>query len=282
MAPIIAENLHSSPGLTLVDSHCHLDFPDFADEVDSVVVRAQAVGVARIVTISTRIMRHAEVLAIAERFPQVYCSIGTHPHHADEELGISVEELIARTRHPKVVAIGEAGLDYHYELSTRGAQEQGLRNHIAAARVTGLPLVIHSREADADMIAILTEEIGKGAFPAVLHCYTGGHDLAQRAVSLGLYISFTGILTFKKSDDLRAIAKALPADRILVETDAPYLAPGPYRGKRNEPAYVVETARVLAETRAVSPEQIARETSDNFFRLFGKVPRTAAAAVARC
>jgi TatD DNase family protein len=256
----------------LVDSHCHLDFPDFSDEIDAVVARAQAAGVARIVTISTRIRRHVEVLAIAERFPQVYCSIGTHPHYAHEELDIPVEELVARTQHPKVVAIGEAGLDYHYELSTRGAQEQGLRNHIAAARATGLPLVIHAREADADMIAILTEETGKGAFPAVLHCYTGGHDLAQRAVSLGLYISFTGILTFKKSDDLRAIAKTLPADRILVETDAPYLAPGPYRGKRNEPAYVVETARVLAETRGVSPEQIGRETSDNFFRLFDKVP----------
>src|SRR6266849_4522888 len=257
----------------LIDSHCHLDFPDFSGEIDAVVARAQAAGVARIVTISTRIRRHVEVLAIAERFPQVYCSLGTHPHHAHEELDITVEELIARTRHPKVVAIGEAGLDYHYELSTRDAQEQGLRNHIAAARATGLPLVIHSREADADMIAILTEETGKGAFPAVLHCYTGGHDLAQRAVALGLFISFTGILTFRKSDDLRAIAKILPADRILVETDAPYLAPGPYRGKRNEPAYVVETARVLADTRGVSPEQIARETTDNFFRLFGKVPR---------
>jgi TatD DNase family protein len=262
----------------LVDSHCHLDFPEFSGEIDAVVARAQAAGVARIVTISTRIRRHGEVLAIAERSPQVFCSVGTHPHHAHEELDITVEELIARTRHPKVVAIGEAGLDYHYELSTRDAQEQGLRNHIAAARATGLPLVIHSREADADMSAILTEETGKGAFPAVLHCYTGGHDLARQAVALGLFISFTGILTFKKSDDLRAIAKILPADRILVETDAPYLAPGRYRGKRNEPAYVVETAQVLAETRGVSPGEIARETSDNFFRLFGKVPRRAAAA----
>jgi TatD DNase family protein len=262
----------------LIDSHCHLDFPDFSGEIDAVVARALAAGVARIVTISTRIGRHGEVLAIAERFPQVYCSIGTHPHHAHEELDIPVEELIARTRHPKVVAIGEAGLDYHYESSTRDAQEQGLRNHIAAARATGLPLVIHSREADVNMIDILTEETAKGAFPAVLHCYTGGHNLAQRAVALGLFISFTGILTFKKSNDLRAITKTLPADRILVETDAPYLAPEPYRRKRNEPAYVVETARVLAETRGVSPEQIARETSDNFFQLFGKVPRRAAAA----
>jgi TatD DNase family protein len=262
----------------LIDSHCHLDFPDFSGEIDAVVARAQAAGVGRIVTISTRIKRHADVLAIAERFPQIYCSVGTHPHYAHEELDIPVEELIARTRHPKVVALGEAGLDYHYELSSRHAQEQGLRNHIAAARVTGLPLIVHSREADADMIAILTEETGKGVFPAVLHCYTGGRDLAHRAIELGFFISFTGILTFKKSDGLRAIAKILPVDRILVETDAPYLAPGPYRGKRNEPAYVVETARVLADTRGVSPEQIARETTDNFFRLFGKVPRRTAAA----
>jgi TatD DNase family protein len=278
MPPDTTENLHSLPASALVDSHCHLDFPDFSGDIDAVVARAQTAGVTHIVTISTLVKRHVEVLAIAERFAPVYCSIGTHPHHANEELAVPVEELIARTRHPKVVAIGEAGLDYHYELSTRAAQEQSLRNHIAAARTTGLPLVIHSRAADADMAAILTEETGKGAFPAVLHCYTGGRELAQRAIALGFYISFTGILTFKKSADLRAIARTLPADRILVETDSPYLAPGPHRGKRNEPAYVAETARVLAETRGVSPAQIARETSDNFFRLFGKVPRQAAAA----
>jgi TatD DNase family protein len=259
----------------LIDSHCHLDFPDFSGELDAVVGRARAAGIARIVTISTRIKRHAEVLAIAERFPEVYCSVGTHPHHAHEELDIGVDELIARTRHPRVVAIGEAGLDYHFDNSPRAAQEQGLRNHIAAARATGLPLVIHSRDADADMARILEEETARGAFPAVLHCFTGGPDLAQRAIALGLFISFTGILTFKKSDDLRAIAQSLPADRILVETDAPYLAPGRYRGKRNEPAFVVETANVLAQTRSVSPEEIARQTTENFFRLFRKVPRLA-------
>jgi TatD DNase family protein len=278
MPPNTRQNPHSSPGLTLIDSHCHLDFADFSSDIDAVVARAQAAGVEAIVTISTRIKRHDDVLAVAERFPQVYCSLGTHPHHSHEELDISVNELIGRSRHPKVVAIGEAGLDYHYELSTHAAQKQGLRNHIAAARATGLPIVIHSRDADADMIGILAEETGKGAFPAVLHCYTGGPELAQRAIALGLFISFTGILTFKKSDDLRAIAKSLPADRILVETDAPYLAPAPYRGKRNEPAYVVETARVLAATRDVAPEEIARQTCDNFFRLFSKVPRPAAAA----
>jgi TatD DNase family protein len=257
----------------LVDSHCHLDFPDFADELDAVVARAQSAGIGRIVTISTRVKRHAEVLAVAERFGQVYCSVGTHPHHAHEELDVGVDELIARTRHPKVVAIGEAGLDYHYDSSPRDAQAQGLRHHIAAARSTGLPLVIHSRDADDDMARMLEEETAKGAFPAVLHCYTGGSELAQRAIALGLFISFTGILTFKKSDDLRAIAKTLPAERILVETDAPYLAPGRHRGKRNEPSYVVETVEVLAQTRGVTPEEIARQTTENFFRLFRKVPR---------
>jgi TatD DNase family protein len=260
----------------LIDSHCHLDFSDFGGELDAVVARAQAAGIARIVTISTRVKRHAEVLAIAERFPDVYCSVGTHPHYAHEELDIGVDELIDRTRHPKVVAIGEAGLDYHYERSPRAAQEQGLRNHIAAARATGLPLVIHSRDADRDMARILERETGSGAFPAVLHCFTGGHDLAQRAIALGLFVSFTGIVTFKKSDELRAIAQSLPADRILIETDAPYLAPGRHRGKRNEPAYVIETAKVLAETRGVSPDEIARQTSENFFRLFRKVPPQAA------
>src|SRR6478609_1564007 len=262
----------------LIDSHCHLDFPDFAGELDAVVGRARVAGIARIVTISTRVKRHAEVLGIAERFDDVYCSVGTHPYYAQEELDVSVDELIDRTRHPKVVAIGEAGLDYHYVRSPRAAQEQSLRNHIAAARATGLPLVIHSREADEDMARVLEEETGRGAFPAVLHCFTGGRELAQRAIALGLFISFTGILTFRKSDALRAIARSLPAERVLVETDAPYLAPGQYRGKRNEPAYVVETAKILAETRAVSTDEIARQTTENFFRLFCKVPRPEASA----
>jgi TatD DNase family protein len=262
----------------LIDSHCHLDFDDFAGDLDGIVARAQAAGVAQMVTISTRVKQRDRLIAITDRFPDVYCSVGTHPHHAHEELDLTTADLVAFTRHPKTVAIGEAGLDYHYGLSPRDAQERGLRNHIAAARATGLPLVIHSREADAEMAAILEEETGKGAFPAVLHCYTGGPDLAQRAIALGLFISFTGILTFKKSDELRAIAAALPADRILVETDAPYLAPGRHRGKRNEPAFVVETAKVLAQTRNVGFEEIARQTTENFFRLFSKVPRHPAAA----
>jgi TatD DNase family protein len=262
----------------LVDSHCHLDFPDFAQELDAVVARALVAGLGRVVTISTRVRRHAEVLGIAERFPFVYCSVGTHPHNAHEELDITAADLVRIAQHPKVVAIGEAGLDYHYDYSPRDAQEQGLRTHIAAARETGLPLVIHSRDADGDMARILQEESGKGAFPAVLHCFTGSRELALAGIDLGFYVSFSGILTFKKSDELRAIAAELPADRILVETDAPYLAPGPYRGKRNEPAYVVETARALAKARGISAETIARQTTDNFFRLFAKVPRDAAAA----
>jgi TatD DNase family protein len=257
----------------LVDSHCHLDFPDFADDLDGVVKRAREKDIGRLVTISTRVRRLDGLLAITERFADVFCSVGTHPHHAHEELDISTADLVAYTRHPKVVAIGEAGLDYHYDNSPRDAQEQGLRAHIAAARETGLPLVIHSREADDDMAKILEEETGKGAFPAVLHCFTGGRDLAMRGVALGHYVSFTGILTFKNSQPLRDIAAALPADRILVETDAPYLAPNPYRGKRNEPSYVTETAKVLAQTRGTSTDEIARQTTENFFRLFSKVPR---------
>ena len=262
----------------LVDSHCHLDFPDFADELDAVVARAEAAGVGRMMTISTRVREQAKLLAIAERFSNVYCSVGTHPHHADEEDGISTDELIALTRHPIVVALGEAGLDYFYEHGSPEAQARGFRAHIAAARETGLPLVIHTREADEDCGHILEEEMTKGAFRAVLHCYTGGRELAMKAVALGLYVGFTGILTFKKSDALRALAAELPSDRILIETDAPYLAPGKFRGKRNEPSYVVETAKVLADARGVSFDDISRQTTENFFRLFSKVPHQDAAA----
>jgi len=256
----------------LVDSHCHLDFPDFADDLDGIVARAEAAGVGRIVTISTRVRQLDRLLAIAERFPNVYCSVGTHPHQADEEDGISADELIALSRHPKVVAFGEAGLDYFYDHGSPQAQARGFRAHIAAARATGLPLVIHTREADEDCGNILDEEMAKGPFRAVLHCYTGGRDLALKAIAHGLFVSFTGIITFKKSQALRDLAAELPADRIMVETDAPFLAPGKYRGKRNEPAYVVETAKVLADVRGVSFEEIARQTTENFFRFFDKVP----------
>jgi TatD DNase family protein len=262
----------------LVDSHCHLDFPDFADDLDDIVARAAAAGIERIVTISTRVRRLGALLAITERFPNVYCSVGTHPHQVDEEDGIPADELIGLTDHPKVVALGEAGLDYFYQHGSREAQERGFRAHIAAARVTGLPLVVHTREADQDCARILEDEMAKGSFRAVLHCYTGGRDLAMTAISLGLSISFTGILTFKNSQALRDLAAELPADRIMVETDSPYLAPGKFRGKRNEPSYVVEIARVLAETRGVSLEEISRQTTANFFRLFSKVPPPEATA----
>jgi TatD DNase family protein len=262
----------------LIDSHCHLEFPDLQREIDAVVTRAEAAGIARMVTISTRVRRHDTLLAITEHFAPVYCSVGTHPHHAAEESDVTLAELRERAARPKVVAIGEAGLDYYYDRSPRDVQERVFRTHIAAARESGLPLVIHTRDADADMIRILEDETGDRSFTAVLHCFSSGRELAERAIALGHYISFTGILTYKKSDELRAIAASLPADRIMVETDSPYLAPQSRRGKRNEPAYVVETAQMLADTRGVSFDTIAQETTDNFFRLFSKVPRPAAAA----
>ncbi len=255
----------------LVDSHCHLDFPDFADELEDVVARARAAGVQRMVTISTRVHRFAQIAAIADRFDDVFCSVGTHPHHAAEEPDITAADLVRIAASKKVVAIGEAGLDYHYDNSPREAQERGFRVHIAAARETGLPLVIHAREADADIARILEEETARGAFPFVLHCFTGGLDLARRGVALGGYVSFSGILTFKNSHALREIAASLPEDRLLVETDAPYLAPQPWRGKRNEPAFVVQTAKVLAEARGVGAATIAAATTANFYRLFNRV-----------
>ena len=259
----------------LVDSHCHLDFPDFAEERAAIVARAKAAGVERMVTISTRVKRFAQILAIAEEFDEVFCSVGTHPHNADEELDVTSDELVRLSQHPKVVAIGEAGLDYFYDRAPREAKARGLRTHIAAARETGLPLVIHARSADEDMAAILTEETGKGAFPFILHCFSSGADLARVGVELGGYVSFSGIVTFKNSAELRDIARQVPHDRLLVETDAPYLAPIPFRGKRNEPAYVANTAAVLGETIGVSAQEIADITTANFFRLFTKMPRPA-------
>ncbi|KNY16960.1 LuxR family transcriptional regulator [Shinella sp. SUS2] len=257
----------------LIDTHCHLDFPDFEAERDDIVARAHAAGVKQMITISTRVKKFPTILAIAEKYPSVFCSVGTHPHNADEELDVPVSELVELSKHPRVVAIGEAGLDYFYDNAPREAQAIGLRNHIAAARETGLPLVIHSRAADEDMAAILTEETGKGAFPFLLHCFSSGPELARIGVELGGYVSFSGILTFPKSEELREIAKTVPLERMLVETDAPYLAPKPYRGKRNEPAYVAHTAAVLAETVGASADEIARITTENAFRIFSKMPR---------
>ena len=257
----------------LVDSHCHLDFADFDADRDALMARANAAGVARMVTISTRVREAAKLKAITARYAGVSRSIGTHPHNAAAELDVTVADLIRIAAEPDVVAIGEAGLDYHYDNSPIEAQREGFLRHIAAARETGLPLVIHAREADDDVAAILEEESGKGAFPFVLHCFSSGPELARRGLALGGYVSFSGILTFKKSDALRAIAADVPMDRLLVETDAPYLAPVPHRGARNEPSYVVETAAVLASVKGVTPAAIAETTTANFHRLFVKVPR---------
>lgn len=254
----------------LVDHHCHLDFPQFAEDLGGVIGRAKAAGVVTMVTISTRIREFDRTRAIADAYDDVCCSVGTHPHNADEELDIPVEEIIRLSAHPKCVAIGEAGLDYFYQHSSAAGQAEGFRRHIAAARETGLPLEIHTREADEDTAAILTEEQARGQFPAVLHCFTGGRDLAMRAIDLGLYVSFSGVVSFKKSETLRAIAAELPLDRILVETDAPYLAPMPHRGKLNEPAYVVHTAASIAQARGITLGELATATTENFFRLYTK------------
>jgi TatD DNase family protein len=256
----------------LVDSHCHLDFPDFAGEHDALIARAKAADVGLMVTIGTRVHKTAQVQAIAEAHENVFFSVGTHPHGAGEERGIPATEIVALSRHRKCVAIGEAGLDYFYDKAPRDAQAEGFRIHIDAARQTGLPLVIHARDADADVEAILRDETGKGAFPFLLHCFSSGAGLAAAGVELGGYVSFSGILTFKRSDELREIAKTVPRDRLLVETDAPYLAPQSHRGKRNEPAYTADTASVLAATIGVSDAEIAQITTNNFFRLFNKMP----------
>ena len=257
----------------LIDSHCHLDFPELNAELDAVLTRARAAGVGLMVTISTRVGRFNELKAIVEAHDDVFCSIGTHPHNAAEEPDIMIEELVELARHPKVVAIGEAGLDYHYDHSPRDMQKKSFRTHIAAARETGLPLVIHARDADADVARMLEEESARGAFPFVLHCFTGGADLAHRGLALGGYISFSGVVTFKNAEALRDIALAVPSDRLLVETDAPYLAPEPLRGKTNEPAFVVHTAARLAALRGVREAEMERLTTENFFKLFKKVPR---------
>ena len=257
----------------LIDSHCHLDFPDLASERDALLARADAAGVELMVTISTRVRRFDELRAIVEAHDNVFCSVGTHPHHAAEEPDVTADELVALARHPKVVAIGEAGLDYHYDNSPREAQEKGFRTHIAAARATGLPLVIHARDADADVARILEEETARGTFSFVLHCFTGAPELARRGIALGGFVSFSGVLTFKNSGALRDVARQVPLDRLLVETDAPYLAPEQLRGRTNEPANVVHTVARLAAVREMSVDEMAQVTTENFHRLFKKVPR---------
>ena len=260
----------------LIDSHCHLDFPDFAEEIDDVVTRAGESGIGLMLTICTHVTKFEQVLAVAERYDNIFCTVGIHPHEAESEPETAAATLVELSHHPKVVGIGETGLDYYYEHSPVDEQKRAFRRHIEAARQTGLPIVIHSRDADEDMAEILREEMAAGAFPGLLHCFSSGYALAETAWDLGLYVSFSGILTFKSADSIRQTARAVPAERLLVETDAPYLAPVPKRGKRNEPSFVRHTAQRLAEERGLSLDDLASQTSENFFRLFKKVPREAA------
>jgi TatD DNase family protein len=257
---------------SLVDSHCHLDFPDFAAERDAVVARARAAGVETMLTICTRLDQFDRVRAIAEAYDDIWCSVGAHPHEAADHASLLADQLLALADHPKVVGIGETGLDFHYDLSPRDIQERIFRVHIAASRASGLPLIIHAREADREIARILEEERPPAG---VLHCFSSGRALAEAAIELGFYVSISGIVTFRNAEDLRGIVRDLPLDRLLVETDAPYLAPVPYRGKRNEPAFVAATASAVAALKGVDPQRLASVTHDNFFRLFAKASPSA-------
>ena len=260
-----------------VDSHCHLNFDVFNEDRDTVVQRAHDAGVGTMLTICTKMNQVQDVIAIAERYPSVYASVGVHPHEARDDQSITAEQLIELSKHPRVVAIGETGLDYFYSRAHRDTQISHFRLHIEATQKTGLPLIVHTRDADYDTIGIMREEAERGGrYPAVIHCFTAGPEVAQMALDLGLMISLSGIITFKKSEKLREIIRPLPLESLLVETDAPYLAPDPRRGKRNEPAFVVHTAERLAEILGVTKSELATATTDNFFRTFNKVPRPVA------
>ncbi len=254
----------------IVDSHCHLDFPDFEGEIPQIIERAQSAGVARMVTICTRLRNEPSVRAIAEAHDPIFYAAGTHPMSAAEEPLATLDELIALTKHPKMIGIGETGLDYHYTAESADIQKKSLRVHIAAARETGLPLIIHARAADDDMARILTEEHKAGEYNCVMHCFSSSPELGKAALDLGFYLSMSGIATFKKSQELRDIFASAPIDRVLVETDSPYLAPVPYRGKRNEPAYTAHTAEVGAQVFGVDYEEFATQTTENFNSLFSK------------
>lgn len=259
----------------LIDSHCHLDFPDFAEERDAIIQRARQAGVGLMLTISTRLDQFDRVLAVAEAYPDVYCTVGIHPHEADDHVDVAAAKLIELTKHPKVVGIGETGLDYFYEHSDRAAQKTCFLAHIVAARETGLPVVIHTRDADEDTAAIIDAEMAKGKFKGLLHCFSSGQPLAELAVRHDMMVSFSGILTFNKARAVQDSAQALPLSHLLVETDAPYLAPVPQRGKRNEPSFVAHTAAFLAKLKGVGVNEITETTTTNFLRLFDKVPREA-------
>jgi len=254
----------------LVDSHCHLDFPDFTGELDDVVARAENAGIGYMLTICTHVTKFDQVRDVAARYDNMWCTVGIHPHNAEKEPETSAETLIDMADDPKVIGIGETGLDFFYEHSPRARQEASFRAHIQASRETGLPVIVHTRDADDDMTRILRDEHGQGAFPGVIHCFSSGRDMAEAALDLGLYISISGIVTFKTADELRDTVKDVPLERLLVETDAPYLAPVPKRGKRNEPAFTAFTARQVAEIKGVDLSDLARATTDNFFTLFNK------------
>jgi TatD DNase family protein len=256
----------------LIDSHCHLDYPDFAD-LDETIRRANAASVCAMLTIATSMKKFPSVLKIAEAHDVISCTVGVHPHEAAKEAPVTLAQLLEHAQHPKVIGFGETGLDYFYENSPRAAQQASFRVHIAAAREAQLPVIVHTRDAEEDTLAILREEMQKGAFPGLIHCFSASAAFAQEAVAMGLYISVSGIITFKKADDLRAAVSGVPLDRLLVETDAPYLAPLPHRGKPNEPAYTRLTAEKLAEIKAVSFDDVALVTTDNFFTLFTKAKR---------
>ncbi|MFV3076937.1 TatD family hydrolase [Niveispirillum fermenti] len=262
----------------LVDSHCHLDFPDFAPERDAVVQRARDAGVGLMLTICTHISRFGQVHDVAMAYDDVYCTLGVHPHNAEEEFALCDEaELLRLAQRPKVVGIGETGLDYFYDKSPRDVQQESFRRHIRVCLETDLPIIVHTRDADEDTIRILKEE-GQGRLRGLLHCFSSSRQLAEQALEIGFYISLSGIVTFKKSEDLRETAAIVPMDRLLVETDAPYLAPVPMRGKRNEPAFVAHTARHLAAVKGVDAAVMAQVSTGNFLRLFNKVPQSAVKA----
>ncbi len=256
-----------------VDSHCHLNYKGLVEQQGEVLARARENGVSAMLNISTREREWDEVIGLAAQESDVWASVGIHPHEADQHAGMDCEKLVEKSNHPRVVAVGETGLDYYYDHSDRQQQRTGFREHIKASRQTGLPIIIHTRDAEADTAAILTEEMQKGAFTGVIHCFTASADFARIALDLGLYISLSGIVTFKNARDLQDIAAWLPSDRLLVETDAPFLAPIPHRGRTGEPAFVADTARYVAQLRNVKPEALAAQTSDNFYRLFSKAGR---------
>lgn len=259
--------------MMLVDSHCHLNFPDFKNDIEAVISRARDAGVGVMQTICTEIEEFDEVAGIASAHDGIYCSVGVHPNESGLKQKAQLEDLLSRTSHPKVIGVGETGLDYHYETTSKQTQIESFLIHIAAARQSGLPLIVHTREADEDTVKILSDEMAKGAFKGLIHCFTSTKYLAEKSIELGMYVSLSGIISFKSAEDIRNTVKGLPLERLLVETDAPFLAPLPHRGKRNEPSFVAHTNRKLAEIKGITEEECAKATTENFFRLFDKAAR---------